>query len=150
MPGEEFDLGSYADTIGNSGGGGGGFGGFGDLFKGMDWSKILSGVGDVGGIAGTGFGLLQQAMGPGQNRAPRLDRGGFGTGIGPSPNAKQAAGISKDMQAQGVPEGAVSGDFYKNYLPPEFANLPPEVIQQLISQGNNQGQQQQASPLGGA
>lgn len=130
-----MDFGAGGDT-------GSSFSGIGDLFKNfqdMDWGKILGGVGSAMGPAMQGYGLLQQAMGGGQNRQPRMDRGSFGAGFqAPQPNAKQASGVAKDLQVQGVPEGAVSPDFYKNYLPEEFQNLPPEIIQQLIAQGNQQ------------
>lgn len=133
--------------------GGGATSGIGDLFNNfqdMDWSKILGGMGSAMGPALQGYGLLQQVLGGGQNRQPRMDRGSFGGGgfQAPQPNAKQASGVAKDMQAQGVPEGAVSPEFYKNYLPPEFMDLPPEVIQALIQRGNTQGDNPGA-PQGG-
>ena len=89
----------------------------------------------IGGGALSAFALLQQALGPGQNRQPRLDRGGFApTPVGSSaPSDPQTAqALAGRMQQQGVPLGAVSLDFYRNALPDDFASLPPELLLMLL------------------
>jgi len=106
--------------------------GAGDSFPSLD--SILK----IGGGALNAFALLSQALGKGQAREPRLDRAPFSaTPVGPSApqNPETYRALLGRLQTRGIAPGTVSLDFYRNALPPDIADLPPEMLMQILYGG---------------